>query len=47
MSTVIRAELSHKSKYHIDKHVRQVMWRLRMKPLKRERWETVFDRKTL
>lgn len=28
-------------------NVRQVMWRLRMKPLKRERWETVFDRKTL
>ena len=27
--------------------VRQVMWRLRLKPLKRERWETVIDRKTL
>lgn len=27
--------------------VRQLMWRLRMKPLKRERWETVIDRKTL
>lgn len=25
--------------------VRQIMWALRMKPLKRERWETVFDRK--
>lgn len=24
--------------------VRQIMWALRMKPLKRERWETVFDR---
>ena len=24
--------------------VRQVMWALKMKPLKRERWETVFDR---
>lgn len=24
--------------------VRQLMWKLRMKPLKRERWETVFDR---
>lgn len=28
-------------------NVRQVMWRLRMKPLKKERWETVFDRKLL
>lgn len=25
--------------------VRQLMWALRMKPLKRERWETVFDRR--
>ena len=25
--------------------IRQIMWALRMKPLKRERWETVFDRK--
>lgn len=25
--------------------VRQVMWALKMKPLKREPWETVFDRK--
>ena len=24
--------------------LRQMMWALRMKPLKRERWETVFDR---
>nr|WP_223381368.1 hypothetical protein [Faecalibacterium prausnitzii] len=24
--------------------VRQIMWALRMKPIKRERWETVFDR---
>lgn len=24
--------------------VRQLMWKLRMKPLKREPWETVFDR---
>lgn len=24
--------------------VRQIMWALKMKPLKRERWETVFDR---
>lgn len=28
-------------------NVRQVMWRLRLKPLKRERWETVFDRKVI
>lgn len=27
--------------------VRQVMWAVRMKPLKRERWETVFDRKDI
>lgn len=25
--------------------VRQIMWALRMKPLPKERWETVFDRK--
>lgn len=25
--------------------VRKIMWALRMKPLKKERWETVFDRK--
>ncbi|MCM1225675.1 MAG: hypothetical protein NC548_65655 [Lachnospiraceae bacterium] len=25
--------------------VRQIMWALKMKPIKRERWETVFDRK--
>lgn len=25
--------------------VRQLMWALKMKPLKRERWETVFDRR--
>lgn len=27
--------------------VRQMMWALKMKPLKRERWETVFDRKDI
>ena len=27
--------------------VRQVMWALKMKPLKRERWETVFDKKNI
>ena len=27
--------------------VRQVMWALKMKPLKREPWETVFDRKPI
>lgn len=25
--------------------IRQIMWALKMKPIKRERWETVFDRK--
>jgi hypothetical protein len=24
--------------------VRQIMWALRMKPIKREKWETVFDK---
>ena len=27
--------------------VRQLMWALKMKPLPRERWETVFDRRTI
>lgn len=27
--------------------VRQIMWALKMKPLARERWETVFDRKSI
>lgn len=27
--------------------VRQVMWALKMKPMYRERWETVFDRKNI
>ena len=27
--------------------VRQIMWALRMKPLPKERWETVFDRKKI
>ena len=27
--------------------VRQIMWALKMKPLPRERWETVFDRKDI
>jgi hypothetical protein len=27
--------------------VRQLMWALKMKPLKRERWETYFDRKDI
>lgn len=25
--------------------VRQIMWALKMKPIKRERWETCFDRR--
>lgn len=25
--------------------IRQIMWALKMKPVKRERWETYFDRK--
>lgn len=27
--------------------IRQIMWALRMKPLEKQRWETVFDRKIL
>ena len=27
--------------------IRQIMWALKMKPLYRERWETVFDRKKI
>lgn len=27
--------------------VRQIMWALKMKPLPRNRWETVFDRRTI
>lgn len=27
--------------------VRQIMWALRMKPLPKQRWETVFDRKDI
>lgn len=27
--------------------VRQIMWKLKMKPIPKERWETVFDRKDI
>lgn len=27
--------------------IRQIMWALKMKPIQRERWETVFDRKDI
>lgn len=27
--------------------IRQIMWALKMKPLPRERWETVFDRRNI
>ena len=27
--------------------IRQIMWALKMKPLKREQWETVFDRREI
>lgn len=27
--------------------VRQIMWALKMKPIKKERWETVFDRRNI
>lgn len=27
--------------------IRQLMWALKMKPLKKERWETVFDRRDI
>lgn len=27
--------------------IRQIMWALKIKPLKKERWETCFDRKNI
>ena len=27
--------------------IRQIMWALKLKPIKRERWETVFDRREI
>lgn len=27
--------------------IRQIMWALKMKPIQRERWETVFDRRSI
>lgn len=27
--------------------IRQIMWKLKMKPIKRERWETYFDRRNI
>ena len=27
--------------------IRQIMWALKMKPIKRQRWETVFDRRDI
>lgn len=27
--------------------IRQIMWALKMKPIQKERWETVFDRKNI
>lgn len=27
--------------------IRQIMWALKMKPIKKERWETVFDRRDI
>lgn len=27
--------------------IRQIMWAMKMKPIKRERWETVFDRRDI
>ena len=27
--------------------IRQIMWALKMKPIQRERWETVFDRRNI
>ncbi len=27
--------------------VRQIMWALKMKPIKRKRWETTFDRRSI
>lgn len=41
-----RADLSQDDLYPTVT-LRQIMWALKMKPLKRERWETVFDKKDI
>lgn len=33
--------------YYPTVTIRQIMWALKMKPLPKERWETVFDRKII
>ena len=42
-----RADYPDESGLYPTVTVRQLMWALKMKPLKKERWETVFDRKDL
>lgn len=42
-----RADKKDKFSLYPTVTVRQIMWALKMKPLKRERWETVFDRKNV
>lgn len=42
-----RAGQPSDSKIYPTVTVRQIMWALRMKPLRREPWETVFDRKDI
>lgn len=41
-----RAEI-HKDGLYPTVTIRQIMWALKMKPLKKERWETCFDRRDI
>jgi hypothetical protein len=40
-----RADEADEKGFYPTVSIRQIMWALKMKPLKRERWETVFDRR--
>jgi len=40
-----RAGVRDKNKIYPTVTIRQIMWALKIKPLKKERWETCFDRK--
>lgn len=41
-----RADIVHDG-FYPTVTIRQIMWALKMKPLKRERWETAFDRRII
>jgi hypothetical protein len=42
-----RAKAADDHGFYPTVSIRQIMWALKMKPMKKERWETVFDRKLL